>query len=152
MSIESLGLYFSLFVTEILLIVEKALMFIRVQLFFCVRVCSFHFILGAAVGFVLLTIFLSMFVELGVQTSLTMQDTRWVGNWWLGFAIFGVICVFWSIWLLGFPKEFPLTKKQREIELGVTLSEDAVDKVVGHLFRLFGVWKFFSSLKDKSAW
>ena len=55
-----------------------------------------------------------MFVELGVQTSLTVRDKDWVGNWWLGFAIFGAICVFWSIWLLGFPKEFPLTKKRRE--------------------------------------
>ena len=55
-----------------------------------------------------------MFVELGVQTLLTVHDKRWVGNWWLGFAIFGAICVFWSIWLLGFPKEFPLTKKQKE--------------------------------------
>ena len=55
-----------------------------------------------------------MFVELGVQISLTMHDKHWVGNWWLGFAIFGAICVFWSIWLLGFPKEFLLTKKRRE--------------------------------------
>ena len=92
--------------------------------FFSVYVYFFHFISGAAVGFVLLSSFLSMFVELGVQTPLTMQDTRWVGNWWLGFAIFGAICVFWSIWLLGFPKEFPLTKKQQEMELGETLSED----------------------------
>ena len=93
----------------------------------------FHFISGAAVGFVLLSSFLSMFVELGVQTSLTMQDTRWVGNWWLGFAIFGAICVSWSIWLLGFPKEFPLTKKQREIELG---EDKPAAKEVGHLFRV----------------
>ena len=58
-----------------------------------------------------------MFVEPGVQTSLTIQDKRWVGNWWIGFAIFGAICAFWSIWLLGFPKEFPLTKKRRELEV-----------------------------------
>ena len=58
-----------------------------------------------------------MFVEPGVQTSLTIQDKRWVGNWWIGFAIFGAICVLWSIWLLGFPKEFPLTKKRRELEV-----------------------------------
>ena len=74
-----------------------------------------------------------MFVELGVQTSLTMLDKRWVGNWWLGFAIFGAICVFWSIWLLGFPKEFPLTKKQRETEL----CEATETKVVGYVYRLF---------------
>jgi len=59
-----------------------------------------------------------MFVEPGVQTSLTIRDPRWVGNWWLGFPIFGAICVFWSIWLLGFPKEFPLAKKQPEIGIG----------------------------------
>jgi len=77
-----------------------------------------------------------MFVELGVQTSLTMQDTRWVGNWWLGFAIFGVICVFWSVWLLGFPKELPLTKKKREIEVG---EDETAAKLVGYFFGLFDV-------------
>ena len=114
-------------------------MFIAVQFF-----GVFHFISGSAVGFVLLSSFLSMFVELGVQTSLTMKDTRWVGNWWLGFAIFGAICLFWSIWLLGFPKEFPLTKKQRKIELGEILSEDQpADKEVANFFRLFSVEKVF---------
>ncbi|PFX24711.1 solute carrier organic anion transporter family member 4A1-like isoform X2 [Stylophora pistillata] len=77
-------------------------------------------ILGAAVGFVLISRFLLMFVEPGVQTSLTIQDKRWVGNWWIGFAIFGAICVFWSIWILGFPKEFPLTKKRRELDISAT--------------------------------
>ena len=77
---------------------------------------------GAVVGLVCVSSFLSMFVELGVQTSLTIYDLRWIGNWWLGFAIFGAICVFWSIWLSGFPKEFPSTKKQREIELCETLT------------------------------
>ena len=86
---------------------------------------------GAAVGFVLLSKFLSMFVELGAQTSLTMRDKQWVGNWWLGFAIFGAICVFWSIWLLGFPKEFPKTKKLREMEL---CQVETSTKVVGYLY------------------
>ena len=61
-----------------------------------------------------------MFVEPGAQTSLTILDKRWVGNWWLGFAIFGAICVFWSVWLLGFPKEFPMTKKRPELEVSQT--------------------------------
>jgi len=72
---------------------------------------------AVAIGFVCISKFLSMFVELGVQTSLTIRDPRWVGNWWLGFPIFGAICVFWSIWLLGFPKTFSPTKKQPEIGL-----------------------------------
>jgi len=66
------------------------------------------------VGFIVISRFLLMFVELGVHTSLTPIDSHWVGNWWLGFAIFGALCVFWSAWLLGFPKEFPQTKIQRE--------------------------------------
>ena len=68
------------------------------------------------VGFVLVAIFLSIYVDLGVQTSLTQRDPRWVGAWWLGFAIFGVLCCFWSFWLLGFPKEFPGTRARRERE------------------------------------
>ena len=71
-------------------------------------------ITGAALGFVFISLFLSIFVELGVQTTLTRSDKAWVGNWWLGFIIFGAICIFWSVWLLGYPKEFPLTKKLRE--------------------------------------
>ena len=71
---------------------------------------------GAMVGFVLVARFLSIYVDLGVQTSLTQRDPRWVGAWWLGFAIFGVLCCFWSFWLLGFPKEFPGTRARRERE------------------------------------
>ena len=117
--------------------------FVTIQFFSLYCTCIFFsdFISGAAVGFVLLSSFLSMFVELGVQTSITMQDTRWVGNWWLGFAIFGAICVFWSIWLLGFPKELPLTKKKREIEVG---EDEAAAKLVGYFFRLFDVEKVHS--------
>ena len=81
-------------------------------------------------GFLLLSRFLAMFVELGVQTTLTTRDPRWVGNWWLGFAIFVAICVFWSIWLLGFPKEFPLTKRRREKEL---FEDKTGIKVVGYV-------------------
>lgn len=90
---------------------------------------------GAVVGFVCVSSFLSMFVELGVQTSLTVLDTRWVGNWWLGFPIFGAICVFWTIWLLGFPKTFSPTKKQPEIGLG---EDKAAAIVVGYCTSLAG--------------
>ena len=95
----------------------------------------FAFVSAVAVGFVCISKFLSMFVELGVQTSLTIRDPRWVGNWWLGFPIFGAICVFWSIWLLGFPKTFSPTKKQPEIGLG---EDKAAAIVVGYCTSLAG--------------
>ncbi|KAL9981591.1 hypothetical protein ACROYT_G010316 [Oculina patagonica] len=90
-------------------------------------------ILGAAVGMALTSVFRSLFVEFGVQTSLTPQDTHWVGNWWLGFAIFGGIAVFWSFWLFAFPKEFPLTNKRREeAERERGANEDSTVDVVGY--------------------
>ncbi len=105
---------------------------------------------GAAVGFAFLSKFLAMFVELGVQTTLTVHDKHWVGNWWLGFAIFGAICMFWSIWLLGFPEEFPLTKKLRETELCEAKSEtDTVGYFHGVFFCEFSK-SVFSSFCKKS--
>ena len=87
------------------------------------------FFSGAAAGFVLSPVFLSKFVELGVQTSLTPDDTRWVGNWWLGFAIFGGLSALWSLWLSAFPKEFPMTKKQREEEEEAKRNESTSEDV-----------------------
>ena len=80
-------------------------------------------------GFVLSAVFLSKFVEFGVPTTLTPDDTRWVGNWWLGFAIFGGLCAFWSLWLFAFPKEFPLTKRRREEKEEAKLNESTSDDV-----------------------
>ena len=85
----------------------------------------FSLFTGAVVGFVIISFFLSIFVDLGVMTSLTPRDPRWVGAWWLGFVIFGALCVFWSLWLLGFPREFPATKERREIEM-----KDMEEKVI----------------------
>ena len=65
-------------------------------------------------GFALSSIFLALFVETSVQTSLTPQDTSWVGNWWLGFIIFGGFAVFWSLWLFGFPRKLPVTQARGE--------------------------------------
>ena len=97
-------------------------------------------------GFVLTSFFLSLFVEFGVQTSLTPRDAQWVGNWWLGFAIFGGVSVFWSLWLFAFPKEFPLTKRRREEaqrercaieDVGYTKSHSAsVSRLIRPTFRL----------------
>ena len=72
------------------------------------------YIPGLLVGSVLGSIFLSIYVDIGVVTSLTEGDERWVGAWWLGFAIFSAAAVFWSVWMMGFPKEFQGTRRIRE--------------------------------------
>ncbi|EDO41176.1 predicted protein, partial [Nematostella vectensis] len=64
-------------------------------------------LLGAGVGFIVSGKFLAIYVDIGVETSLTPTDERWIGAWWLGFVICGTLCIFWSIWLFGYPKRIP---------------------------------------------
>ena len=80
---------------------------------------------GSLVGFVLSSVFLSIYVDIGAKSDLTPQDERWVGAWWLGFVVCAIGCAFWSVWLWAYPREFPDTYKLREttdhkIEVDVT--------------------------------
>ncbi|EDO41174.1 predicted protein, partial [Nematostella vectensis] len=93
-------------------------------------------IFGAGAGFVVAGIFLAMYVDIGVQTSLTPKDERWVGAWWLGFVVCGTLCIFWSLWLFGFPRRIP--KKNASEDLKLTESDEsavspALVKEVSHL-------------------
>lgn len=88
--------------------------------FFCAVACLVvkntinHFLSGAAVGLVSSFFFLSLFVETDIQTSLSMKDTLWVGNWWLGFLVVAALGALGSPWMFGFPNELPTTKARRE--------------------------------------
>ncbi|KXJ27791.1 solute carrier organic anion transporter family member 4C1 [Exaiptasia diaphana] len=74
-------------------------------------------VMGAGVGFILGGLFLSIYVDLGAQTKLTPQNEEWIGAWWLGFLVSMVMAMLWSVFLIGFPKEFPGTKKLRKLNL-----------------------------------
>ena len=56
-----------------------------------------------------------MYVDLGVETSLTDQDERWVGNWWIGFIIFSVVSAIVSVCLFAFPKQLSGTTEMRKV-------------------------------------
>lgn len=75
------------------------------------------YIEGAAVGFLLGGLFLSIYVDLGVQTTLTSKSEEWVGAWWLGFLVSIVLAMLWSAILMGFPMEFPRTQKLKKLNL-----------------------------------
>ena len=61
-------------------------------------------VLGPTVGFGVGGLFLSLFVDPFTPTRLTRQDPLWVGAWWLGFALVGVLSVIGSVQFLLFPR------------------------------------------------
>ena len=57
------------------------------------------------------------------ETDITPRDPRWIGAWWLGFLIFGVISIFPALPLFCFPQRYkPKDKddmpKTRTLTLG----------------------------------
>jgi len=56
-----------------------------------------------------------------IKQSLTSSDPQWVGAWWVGFLIFGVLTVLNAPPFFAFPKKLPQNRK----ELQVSVSEEA---------------------------
>ena len=46
--------------------------------------------------------------------ELTPRDPQWIGAWWLGYFVGGLILVLSSVFVLGFPIEMPGTRAMRE--------------------------------------
>ncbi|XP_020389614.2 solute carrier organic anion transporter family member 1C1-like [Rhincodon typus] len=74
--------------------------------------CMYTFgLLGPIFGFVLGSLCARLFVDIGFVSSdsltITPKDTRWVGAWWLGFLIAGVISILAAIPICFFPKSMP---------------------------------------------
>ena len=53
-----------------------------------------------------------MFVDVGgAKTTITSNDTRWIGNWWLGNVIGIGFSLFLSVWMSGFPRKISKTDR-----------------------------------------
>ena len=64
-------------------------------------------VLGPALGFVLGGTWLQIYVDPLTPTTLTDTDPAYVGAWWLGFIIMGLLTVLLSVPILMFPRELP---------------------------------------------
>ena len=64
-------------------------------------------IVGPAVGFGLGGAFLTVYVDPWKDTTLEESDPGWVGAWWLGFLLCGVISILISILFFMFPEKYP---------------------------------------------
>lgn len=68
--------------------------------------------LGPAMGFLVGAGFLQIFVNpWQVPSDLTDADPSWVGAWWMGFLLCGVLAFFSGVPLLLFPRELPSVEK-----------------------------------------
>ena len=66
-------------------------------------------VVGPAIGFGLGGVFLTMYVDPSKDTTLKDSDPGWVGAWWIGFIVCGILCLMISILFLMFPEKYPNT-------------------------------------------
>ena len=72
--------------------------------------------LGPALGYVLGTATLKVFVLPGAQGDLREGDTGWLGAWWLGFIIVGSSTLLIAPFLALFPQRLPDTRERTDAE------------------------------------
>ncbi len=63
--------------------------------------------LGPAIGYTLGGVFLSIYVDPGVDTQLKEVDPGWVGAWWIGFILCGVASLIAAVPFFFFPRHLP---------------------------------------------
>lgn len=61
-------------------------------------------LLGAIFGYLLASVCLKYYENPFDDPGFSRNDPRWIGAWWLGFIIFGIILLFFSFLLLLFPR------------------------------------------------
>ncbi|KAF4022728.1 hypothetical protein G4228_014709 [Cervus hanglu yarkandensis] len=74
--------------------------------------------IGPIIGFLLVSQFSKMYVDIGYvdlsTVRITPQDSRWVGAWWLGFLAAGLISIISSIPFFFLPKTLDKPNKEKK--------------------------------------
>ena len=79
--------------------------------------CITHFVrlLSSAIGYSMASYCLNFFISPSLHPKITDEDPRWIGAWWIGHVIFGVLLLILAPINAIFPKTLPraaLRKKQ----------------------------------------
>ena len=72
--------------------------------------------LGPALGYLLGTATLKVFVLPGAQGNLREGDPGWLGAWWLGFIITGCSTLLIAPFLAFFPQRLPASQEKTDAE------------------------------------
>ncbi|XP_065573704.1 solute carrier organic anion transporter family member 74D-like isoform X2 [Artemia franciscana] len=74
-------------------------------------------ILGPVFGFVLGAICTSLYVDIFAEPEITAKDPRWIGAWWLGMLLVGVLMLITSLAMFAFPKRLPGNEQRKSLAL-----------------------------------
>lgn len=70
--------------------------------------------LGPACGYTLASYSLKFFVLPSLTPTITTADQRWVGAWWLGWIVIGVLLAFGAFLVGMFPRSLPRAAARRD--------------------------------------
>lgn len=90
----------------------------KAPMLFCLS--SFVRLLAPAIGYTMASYFLKFYVAPDLHPKITDEDPRWIGAWWLGYFVFGVVMMIAAPIICTFPKILPraaLRKKQEETKV-----------------------------------
>lgn len=73
--------------------------------------------LGPVIGYSLASFCLKLYISPTLTPTVTTQDPRWLGAWWLGWAILGVPLFIFASFLALFPKELPRAHARKKLKL-----------------------------------
>ncbi|PSN49396.1 hypothetical protein C0J52_12004 [Blattella germanica] len=64
-------------------------------------------LMGPTIGYYFASFSLRQYVDTSLHPTITNEDPRWIGAWWLGWGPLGVFSIFCAILLSLFPKKLP---------------------------------------------
>nr|CAD7458011.1 unnamed protein product [Timema tahoe] len=71
--------------------------------------------LGPAAGFAFSSFCLSLYIDPTLTPVIKPTDPRWLGAWWLGWLVLGVLMLVFAFLISWFPGELPPKKKKRAL-------------------------------------
>lgn len=90
--------------------------FVVLHLIFVILGFSYFIrMLGPAIGYGLASVCLKLYISPTLTPTINNQDPRWLGAWWLGWIILGVLLFFFSTLLALFPKTLPRAAVRKEL-------------------------------------
>ncbi|XP_073525131.1 solute carrier organic anion transporter family member 1B3-like, partial [Phyllobates terribilis] len=87
---------------------------------------------GPMAGFMLSSVFAKIYVDIGFvdldTVTITPQDSRWVGAWWLGFLVAGVVTLIAGIPFCFLPKSMKTKEAQQKLKETSRIEQKATVK------------------------